>query len=433
MTKKKSTIISIFILFLALPVLAKEEKSNLLSLEKSIEVALENNRQIHAAQQALREVSAKVRETRTSFFPQLSSQSTYTRLEEVPSFEISGSSTEMGKKEVYDAKASLNQPLYTGGALLYTHRGARAEFSASQGKYDKVRQGLVYNVKEAYFSVLKAQKFVEVSMQEVENIEFHLKVVQDYYEVGLVPRNDLLTAQVELANAKQKLIEARNKLRLAKSSFNIFLGRDLEAEVRIIDVETFEPQKFALKECVVSAYQDRPELREAQANISSGKARIKLAQSGYKPSISLRGDYDWQKGTMDAPDEFEGAWTAMAIADINIWDWGKTHSQVLQAEAGLEALRDSQILLKDAISLEVKEAYLSLNEAQEKVEVMTKAIEQAQENLRIMEERYKVQAATTTDVMDAQTLLTNAMTSYFQALYDCHIAKAGLCKAMGRE
>jgi len=424
-------------LSLAISASAEEVRNGPLNLSQSIAIALENNRQIHAARQEALAARAKVKETRTSFFPQLTGQTSYTKLKEVPSisFEMPpfGPQTmEMGKDEIYDQKATLTQPLYAGGAIYYTYKGARSELAAAQSRYDRIRQKLIYDVKESYFNLLRVQKLTLVCVQAVKQIQAHLKVVQDYYDVGIVPRNDLLTAQVRLANAKQDLIEAENKVKLARSIFNNLLGWDIEREIQIVLVESFKPLVLNLDDCTREAYEERPELKEAEANIAAGMSNIRVAKSGYKPTLSISGEYESEKGTASSPDDFDESWAAMAIATLNIWDWGATGKRVLQAEAGLESLKDSLILLRGAVALEIKEAYLSLNEAQKKLDVMAKSIEQAQENLRIMEEKYKAQAATTTEVLDAQTLLTGAQTSYFQALYDCHIAKARIDMAMGR-
>lgn len=417
--------------------LAEEVGTRPLILTESINIALENNRQIHAAWQEVLAARASVRETRTAFFPQLSAQASYTKLEEVPStsFEMAppfGTQTmEMGKDEVYDQKATLTQPLYAGGAIYHAYKGAGSKLAAAQSRYDQICQKLICDVRESYFNLLKAQKLTLVCSQAVRQIQAHLKVVQDYYDVGIVPRNDLLTAQVRLANAGQDLIEAQNRVKLARSVFNNTLGWGVEREVQIVPVESFEPLKLDLEDSTRRAYQNRPELEEAKANVAFGQRSVKLAKSGYRPTISLHGEYDRQKGASTSPDEYWENWTGMVVAQMNIWDWGATRNKVKQARAGFEGLKDSQILLKGAIALEVMEAYLRLNESQEKMKVMAKSIEQAQENLRIMEEKYRAQAATTTEVLDAQTLLTGAQTSYFQTLYDCHIAKARLDKAMG--
>jgi len=87
----------------------------------------------------------------------------------------------------------------------------------------------------------------------------------------------------------------------------------------------------------------------------------------------------------------------------------------------------------DRIRLEVKETFIRTREAEENIKTVEKAIEQAKENYRINQERYKEQVATNTDVLIAQTLLTQTMTSYYNALYDYQLSKASLFRAMGRE
>ena len=126
-------------------------------------------------------------------------------------------------------------------------------------------------------------------------------------------------------------------------------------------------------------------------------------------------------------------WDIRATATWDFWQWGRTRYGVREKLSRLSQAKLKKQQVLDSIHLEVKQAYLRTQETQKNITTVEKAIEQAKENLRITEERYKEQVSTTTDVLVAQTLLTETMTNYYNALYDFKIAKSVLYRAIGQE
>ena len=155
------------------------------------------------------------------------------------------------------------------------------------------------------------------------------------------------------------------------------------------------------------------------------------------PSVNLRGEYirsgdDWEasggEGISDAK-----RWNIQATAEWDFWEWGRTHFGVREKLHRLSQAQYRREQIMDNIELEVKTAYLRTRESEKNIITVEKAIEQAKENFRINQERFKEQVAATTDVLDAQTLLSDTLTNYFNALYNFKIAKATLYRAMGQE
>jgi outer membrane protein TolC len=132
-------------------------------------------------------------------------------------------------------------------------------------------------------------------------------------------------------------------------------------------------------------------------------------------------------------DEFKGTWDVGITLSWDIWNWGGTSSQVIQAEQNLYQSQTTLDQLKENIELEVNQNYLSLKYAKEKLDVTMKTIEQADENLRTFQEKYNVQLATSTDIIDAENSLLQAKTNYTNALIDYKMAKVRLEKSIGRK
>jgi outer membrane protein TolC len=177
----------------------------------------------------------------------------------------------------------------------------------------------------------------------------------------------------------------------------------------------------------------RPEVKTAQLNIDQAKEGVKVARSGYFPTVSFNGGYNRLSDIIGLNGDIKSErWTVQALATFTLWNWGNTSFKVGENKVKVIQAEDSKTQLIESITLEVKSDYLNMLVAEKNLSVAEKAIEQAEENLRMNEERYKYQVATATDVLDAVTLLAQARVNYYGALSDFNVAKAQLERAMGR-
>jgi outer membrane protein TolC len=253
----------------------------------------------------------------------------------------------------------------------------------------------------------------------------------------MIPRNDVLESEVELANANQDLIVAQNAVQLARSRFNTLLRRPVDAPLTVEDVLGYQPFSRVYEDCVETALKQRPEMRIADLGVETAEKEVKFTKTGYYPSIDLKANY-YKRGDDPNLDGGEGIffkeeWDATATASWTFWEWGKTRYGVNEKKSLLSQARLNRIELEDNIRQEVKTAYLIVTAAEKNILTVQKAVEQALENFRMNQERYKEQVATSTEVLDAQTLLTKTQTNYFNTLSVFNISEAGLDRAMGLE
>jgi outer membrane protein len=260
-------------------------------------------------------------------------------------------------------------------------------------------------------------------------------MAQAFFDVGMTAKNDLLQVEVSMAQARQYLIAAQNGLEVARAVFNTLLRRGINEDVNLVEVLEYVPMVVDVDRLTEEAFQERPELKAAGLGVKSAKRGVGLAVSGLFPQASIVFNYERQgddyrvNGSRFEPDP--DSWSVMGVARWKVWDWGKTvwgvgesKAKVFQAKCALEELMDG-------VRLDVKRAALSVLEAEENIQVAETAVSQAEENFRINEERYKGQVATSTDVLDALTLLVQAKTNYYRALSGYNIAKARLARATG--
>ena len=411
------------------------DKAGVLSLKKAVEIALERSPGLHAAREGLRGADYLRKGALADFFPTLRTEYDFRYLDQQPFFiTATGLRVTIGTRSNYSWTSGVDQPIFRGGAFYWSYRLAKLGVDLSRVFLELAKQDLILQVKEAYFNILKADKIREVALRSVEQLEAGVKVSKAFYDVGIIPKNSLLQTQVELAQAKQDLTSAEVALDVAKAMFNTLLRRDVRTEVEVEDILEYRPMGLPFEECLGRARKNRPELREAELNVKKAQKEVHLARSEYFPNVGLSFNYERvgdDPGVSGSKFEDEDNWNFNAYARWTFWQWGKKRQLVREKQTKLVQAEDAQVQVEDGISLEVKDAYLRLGEARDKIGVAEVAVEQAEENFRINAERFKEQVATTTDVLDAQTLLTQAKSNYFNALSDYNIALARLDRAMG--
>lgn len=424
-----------------------------LTLESSIDIALKNSIVINIAKEGTKSAIAQKREAITGFLPKFSTSYNYTRLNEDPFMKLpnlsypftvilppsviallNGLELPAGTKNNYTWSIEARQPLFAGGAILANYQAHSIGEDAAHLEETAKYQDVVKEVKIAYFNVLRAQRIQDAARQAVEMLNAHRDVAQNYFNVGMIPKNDLLHAEVELANGKQALIRANNAVELAKSSFNTVLKRKIFAPVEVVDILTYHHLKQSFEECLNIAQQARPELKISSLRAAQAGKLVRVAQSDYLPALGVVGNYSrfGDKPSVSGSD-FKDAesWYLMAVASWNFWEWGKTKFRVDASKAKENQALEASKELNDQITLEIKNAYLILQETESQIVVWQKVIEQAEENFRISEERYKERVSTSTEVLEAQTLLTKAKSEYANALGDYNVNYAKLQRAMG--
>ncbi|MGD8715924.1 MAG: TolC family protein [Desulfobacterales bacterium] len=418
-----------------------EDPANTLTLQQTINAALEANLGLLESIEEVKAAQENKKARITEFFPTLNARYNYI-YRDSPTTQALG--TQQGIVDVlinpdeeYNFVTSFSQPLFTGFALLNQYKIASMGLDVAEFRELITRQDVILDAKNAYFSILKAAKLVDVAEDNVKQITAQKEVAENMYQVGMSPLNDLLQSQVQLANAKQQLITAINNLDVAKSQFNTLLRRPVNTPVAIADILDYTPFEQDINYCLAYAEDNREEIDVADLEVQIAEKDYNLTKRDYYPTVNLTGTHtqrgtDWEVngGTGIADKEF---WDIRATATWDFWQWGRTTYGVREKLSRIAQAKYRKEQILDNIELQVKEAYLRTKESEKNITTVEKAIEQARENLRITEERFKEQVSTATDVLVAQTLLVETMTNYYNALYDYKIAKAVLYRAIGQE
>lgn len=282
----------------------------------------------------------------------------------------------------------------------------------------------------AYLDLLEADKLLRVAREEVTRYEAHRSDTEARYRVGVITKNELLQADVVLADSRQRLLIAENNRSIKASRINSLLQRPLNDDVTLAETQAAPAPGMPLDEAWAVAAAENPEIRDLDARIRSKEEGLSAVRAEFLPSIYMAGGYEYSENRYLVHDD---NWSLIAGINLNLFSGGFTSGKIASLSAELKALRFAREKLLDAVRLEVKRAHLDLGSSLQRVEVAKTAVAQAEENLRLQRLRFREGAGTATDVLDAVTLLSTAETNSWKALYGVQRAEASLLYTIGRD
>lgn len=415
-----------------------------LTVEKALQLAFENSKTLHASLMRLNYADAKSAEVDATRLPSLKFGGGFTRLSDVPPFaftlppQLGGNTFTLAPSVLnnYTMKVSLEQPLFTGFRLAAAAKAADYSAKASEQEYAGSKSDLAYNVRSAYWNLFKAGELKKVTDENVELVKAHVDDVQNMLEQGMSTTNDLLKVQVQLSDAQLRQIEANNNVRLAMIALNNMIGIPLQTNITI-DSQLVPGPAWGfsdLNALIEKASANRPELKAMEYRVKAGDAGVTAAKAGWWPQVYLSANYNYNRPNQriqPTQDLFKDTWDVTLGVSLDIWNWGKTLHQTDQAAAQYEEAKDGLAQLRDAVTLEITQNYLNLNQSKERIVVAEKGVQHAEENYRVTNTRFKEGLAQNSDMLDAEVALLQAKTNYANALVDYELAQARLQRAIG--
>jgi len=401
-------------------------ESTMFNLAECVDIAIENNPQILFSEADISQKESSLLSSKKDLYPSLFFQYGYRYAPDAYSLN--------DVENYYNYAFSVEQPVYRGRALVTGVELGELDLESSKSAMVQTQSDIVLSVHEAYYNLLKARKFEEVANQSLEERKSHLKDAKAYYKAGLIPKNDMLQSEVQLAGAEIELIRAMNLSAMALARLNTLLRRPVENEIQVEDILKYEPSEISFDKAVQQAKEHRPELKQSEIAIEQADKSITLSRAPYLPAVTVSANYLKQGDdflTQEYPLGSSEVKTALATLEWRFWAWGQSKDEVAVAKYNMKKAQENEVDLLDNIILQVREAFLDIKEFEYNIIVTEKAIEQAEEDYRINQSRYQAQLSTSTDVLDAQTRLTRARINYFNALYNYKISLMRLAWATG--
>jgi outer membrane protein len=333
-------------------------------------------------------------------------------------------------RTVWNVTATATQPVTALFAIYDTYKVRDLGVDIAAVRHETARRETAFRVVERYYRLLQAKRLEEVSIASVDQLEAQLRQSNAFHENGTVSLDDVLRAQLALANARERLIQARSRVTLERASLAALIGLspDSAIDAQSLGDELPTPEAVSLDQAEKAAELQRVELREVDKQIESMAHETRLAYLKLVPTVSVVGAYIHNEGSLFS--EVNAGYVG-ATASWDVWDWGTTTSGISEAKARAHQARLARSKVDDRIRLEVQQAFIAINSAREAMEVAKASVALAEENFRLVQRRYEASAATSFDVVDAEGLLTQARGQMQTALYDFFIARAALRTAEG--
>lgn len=407
-----------------------------LNLPKTVQMALDYNRDIKNSQYALKKAEYAINQAQAGKKPTVDYTFGAQRSRATDAATYSRAASLMGSansiSNAFSNGISVNIPLYTGGLVEGQIDVAKLGKTNAQEEILRVEQATKYSAIEGYYGLLAYQELQGVYHEAVDNLQGHLDNVQAQYNVGTKAKVDVLSSDVSLANAKTTAITADNNVAIAESNLNNILGLPLETKLNLADHQLpFDTYNISLQEAMDYAMKYRPEVLQAAIAVQEAERSIDIADAGNKPTVAITGGNDWADNTFPGIDANKRSWKVAAGVTYNFYDGGATKAKVNQAKQDLLVARETEQKTRESVQLQVKQAYLNIRSAAQKVEETQTVVDQARENYRIQNIRYQAGVGINLDVLDAQLSLNQAQVNHIQALYDYNVGIAKLEQVMG--
>jgi outer membrane protein TolC len=415
-----------------------------LTLTDAVRVALAKNPTVQAAVAYSQAVHEGIAEAKAARLPRLDFTEGFTRGNN-PVYVFGGLLTERQFAQDNFALSFLNTPpaldifrtQFSAAAPLYDAgqigRHVKAAKLSEQGAHDsaqRTRQEVIFGVIKAYTDELLARENVRVAEAAAQTAQADLASAQARAEEGQAVPSDLLSARVYKAQTDEDLLQARTAVDLAHAALNVALGLD-EGAATAIAPGLKEPGYDAgtLAERQQRALTIRPDLLAAGLAVQLAANDSHTARAEFLPKVNAFGS--WEEDNQTFLTRGGNNWVAGVSLNFNIFDGGANRARLAAARYRQTQAQAQAAQMTATVKLQVREAYLNLATAQQRVEVARAAQSQAAESLRIVQNRYEAGLATITDLLRVETALTAAEKNYLNALFDYRLGCAALELATG--
>jgi outer membrane protein len=408
-----------------------------LTLQQVVSLALEHNAQILQAQEGLAGSTAKVDESRSALFPQVSALASYARVGPIASYTVSLGpfgppiTMKFGIENIYNAGLSVQHSLFNWGRTQAGIEMSEIGVRLAESGLELTRQNVAYQVTQLFYGILLSKEGIDVLDQSMHSLESRLQTTKTRYEAGLASNFDLLTMEVQIGGIRSRRVEAENNLKKLCLLFNKLTGRDLNEPVLLAGTLTYQAIAPNLESLVRTAVSNRREIGQMKHQESIAMAQVDLTNSLNKPNLNLSVAWGLRNGFMPNLDVLRGNWNASVVLAYPLFDGFRVKNQLDQADVNLTLARMRSEDMTVAVAMEVNQAVSDVTMNEEKIRIEEVKVKQAEEALKIAGERHEKGLLSVVDLLDSHTALENARLSRLQTVYNAILSRANLDKAIG--
>ena len=408
------------------------------TLEQAWSVALSRDHTLAASQYKEEAAQHQVAAAQANYLPHVSLETGHLRTQYEPAAKLSipglpmlqGVALPFAQDSAYYGGVTVSAPLFTSGKISSGVAAAQAIADASQAHASMTRSDIKLAVAQSYIAVLRAQHAVQVTDSYINAVSRHATDVQELFVQGYVAKHDVLATQVALANAQQLGLQANNALELARAAYNRWMGRPYQQGVELQEMSEASMQENdkTLSTLLDAAHAQRPELKELLKQSEAYQQQASSVKAGHLPQIGISGGYGKLENKYLAEDK---GWWVGVVMKWNLFDAGLVRHQASELAANAKAIDEVAQDTRERIGLQVRQSWLSHQEATARMQLVDKAVEQAEESLSLARERYRSGLAPNSEVLDAEASRLQAYSNRDNARYDRELSRLQLQYAAG--
>jgi len=414
-----------------------------LSMAEAIYIAVEQNPEIKAAQFQVDAVKSNSVKAQSGFYPQLYFAQSFKRTTN-PMWAF-GTKLNQGVITQADFNpVSLNDPdainnfasnfllswsIYEGGRTKIGWEQAKQNLSIASLTLERTRQNVIARTAAAYVGLVLAQKNIMVTNQALETSNANLNMIRSRYKSGFVVKSDLLRAMVHIADLEQQQLLAESRFKINETMLNASMGSGEANPLNPVTPLTIGAEiNGTIDTWIDTALSKRPEMENLRLEEEIAKKEVDKSRAGHYPDVNLVGNYEINSEDFsDSADNY----TLGAVVRVNIFSGNRISEETKAAKSMLGRVQEMQKSLELGILVQAREAFLKAKSARERIRVAKIAVDQAEEGLRIVKNRYNNGLLTIVGLLDAELARQQAHTNYFKALHDYKVARIELALASG--
>ncbi len=417
----------------------EEVEGEKITIADAIRMALSDSYQIIDAQKTKEIYEEQLAEANSYFYPSISVDGSYSRALKKGQIIMGSNRIEIGQNNTYTAGLNGSYVLWSGGQIRNTARAAKV--GAETGFYNlrHVQDLVTQQVVKFCYDIIYAAALIRVQEEYLDIAKQHLDEARAKYKQGLASNLDVLTQKVKVENIEPLVLQAKKNFELGNLYLRQILNRDPEDNIYLTwtEKDLKLPATPSLDELYQLAMERRPELKLSKLSVDAAHYNINIAKAGHMPILALNADYTYNgvtdNGFPQHKQDYYWSSSAGVSLSIPLFEGGKVSSQVAQKELAYEqAVAAYQNKMKN-VRIQVKEAWLNLEEARSRIEATKGVVDQARENLKAQMKRYRAGLTSQLEVNDAISNVNDSDLQFVQAVYDGAIALSDLKFAVGAE
>lgn len=338
-------------------------------------------------------------------------------------------------RNIFAGSVSLRQPIYMGGSIIAANKIAKIGEELASNSTDATTQTILYNIDQTYWTVVSLRHKQKLANQFLELVRKFNDDVHKMINQGVATKADGLRVDVKVNEAEMAVTQAENGLSLARMLLCQQCGLPLDADITLTDenASSLASQYTEQPADMGIALENRPELKMLQNLVDVSKQSTKIIRAAYLPQVALTGGYLFSNPNVynGYQNKFSGVWNVGVVVRIPLWNWFEGEYKVKSSKIATSIANMELTDAQEKMQLQVQQNTFKIKEAQRRLAMSQKNVENANENLRCANLGFKEGVLQTTEVMQAQTAWLTAQTQKIDAEIDLNMSQIGLRKALG--